>query len=118
MTYYVLATLRERCLGDATDQSQDDTLKRFGAQADSLIDDQLFIVANRNRRLSSLPALPLPSPPQSIIDASNDWAASMFKRWQGEPENADALEKQAKTAVQGYILRLDSESEFYGVVLD
>lgn len=118
MTYYVLNTVRERCLGDATDGSQDATLNRFGAQADSLINDKLFIVANRNRRLFSLPALPLPNPPQSLIEAANDLATSLYKKWQGQIEIAESYEKAAYTAVEGFVLRLDSDSSFVGVVLE
>lgn len=118
MAYYVIASLRENCLGSSSDTSQDTTLNRFGAQADSLIDDELYIVANRNRKLTSLPALPLTQPPQSIKDAATDWATALFRRWQGQADLADQYEKQAKSAVRAYIIRLDSESEVYGVPLD
>lgn len=118
MVYYVIANLRERAIGDAADTSLDATLNRFGIQADSIIDDELFLVANRNRRLTALPALPLPTPPQSLKDAATDLACALFLEMQRQTESAESYRKQAMAAVKAFIMKLDSESEFYGVPLD
>lgn len=115
MTYFEIARLREITLGSSTDASQDVILNAKGAQADSQIDDELYIVANRYSLLESLPALPLDGDllTQSIKDAATDRAASLFFLARRMPELADKYMESSRRAVQAFVLRLDSEGEIY-----
>jgi hypothetical protein len=115
MVYYEITRLREIALGSSTDASQDTLLNAKGAQADSQIDDELYMVASRYSKLQSLPALPLGGSmlTQSIRDAATDRAASLFFLQQHQPEMAEKYVAGSNKAVQAYILRLDSESEIY-----
>ncbi|AIC16944.1 hypothetical protein [Nitrososphaera viennensis] len=115
MTYYEIMRLREITLGSPSDTSQDMLLNAKGAQADSQIDDELYIVANRYSKLQSLPALPLAGTmlTQSIRDAATDRAASLFFLVQRQPAMADKYAQSSERAVQAYEMRLDSEGEIY-----
>ncbi|MEM2141317.1 MAG: hypothetical protein QXJ74_07720 [Nitrososphaera sp.] len=115
MTYYEIARLREITLGSATDTSQDTLLNAKGAQADSQIDDELYIAANRYSKLQSLPALPLAGDilTQSIRDAATDRAASLFFLARRMPELAAKYMEASKHAVQAFVLRLGSEGEIF-----
>lgn len=116
MTYYEIARLREIALGDASNTSRDTLLNAKGAQADSQIDDELYISANRYGKLQSLPALPLSGPllTQSIKDASTDRAAALFFLAVRQLEVAEKYMASSKNAVQAYIVKLDSDNEIYG----
>lgn len=115
MAYYEISRLREIALGSAADSSQDALLNAKGAQADSQIDDELYIVANRHSKLASLPALPLSGSmlTQSIRDAATDRAASLFFLQQHQPEMSEKYMASSDRAVHAYVMRLDSESEIY-----
>jgi hypothetical protein len=115
MAYYEITRLREIALGSASDASQDVLLNAKGAQADSQIDDELYIVANRYSKLSSLPALPLTGSmlTQSVRDAATDRAASLFFLAQRQPAMAEKYMESSGRAVQAYVMRLGSESEIY-----
>jgi hypothetical protein len=115
MAYYEIARLREIALGSSTDSSQDTLLNAKGAQADSQIDDELYMVANRYAKLASLPALPLSGSmlTQSIRDAATDRAASLFFLQQHQPEMSEKYMASSDRAVQAYIMRLDGEGEIY-----
>ncbi|MEW5839446.1 hypothetical protein [Nitrososphaera sp.] len=115
MPYYEIARLREITLGSATDASQDTLLNAKGAQADSQVDDELYIAANRHSRLQSLPALPLAGGmlTQSIRDAATDRAASLFFLAQRQPAMAEKYMESSNRAVQAFVMRLGSESEIY-----
>jgi hypothetical protein len=122
MPYASLNLVRERALGispeGTPDTSRDTELGRFMVKADALIDDRLFIVANRKRRITSLPVLPLEDPPQSLIESASDLAVAYFLVKERQMETAEDFEKHANQAVDAFILRLDIDSEIYGVVLD
>jgi hypothetical protein len=115
MTYYEISRLREITLGSSTDSSQDTLLNAKGAQADSQIDDEMYMAANRYSKLQSLPALPLSGSmlTQSIKDAATDRAASLFFLQQHQPEMSEKYMASSDRAVQAYIMRLDSEAEIY-----
>lgn len=113
--YYDIARLREIALGSSSDTSQDTLLNAKGVQADSQIDDEIYMAANRSGRLQSLPALPLSGDllTQSIKDAATDRAAALFFLQQHLMDLHEKYLAGSDTAVQSFILRLDSESEIY-----
>lgn len=115
MAYYEITRLREIALGSPTDDSQDTLLNAKGAQADSQIDDELYMAANRYSKLSSLPALPLSGSmlTQSIRDAATDRAASLFFLQQHQPEMSEKYMAASDRAVRAYVMRLESDGEIY-----
>jgi hypothetical protein len=115
MTYYEITRLREIALGSSTDSSQDTLLNAKGAQADSQIDDELYMAANRYSKLANLPALPLSGSmlTQSVRDAATDRAASMFFLQQHQPEMSEKYMASSDRAVQAYVMRLESDEEIY-----
>ena len=117
MVYYEIEKLRERCLGDSENITQDQLLNNFGAQADSQIDDELYLTASRNARLTTLPALPLATPPQTIKDASTDRATALFFLQQHELDISDRYMASSREAVRGYVLRLEADAQVYGVII-
>jgi hypothetical protein len=115
MAYYEITRLREIALGSSTDSSQDTLLNAKGAQADSQIDDELYMAANRYSKLQSLPALPIAGAmlTQSVRDAATDRAASLFFLQQHQPEMSEKYMASSDRAVQAYVMRLESEGEIY-----
>lgn len=115
MAYFEIARLREIILGSITDPSEDTLLNAKGAQADSEIDDELYILANKYSKLQALPALPLTGTllTQSIKDAATDRAASLAFLQRHAIEMADRYMTSSREAVKAYVLKLEYEGEIF-----
>jgi hypothetical protein len=117
MAYYEIAKLRERCLGNASDSSQDTLLGNFGVQADAQVDDEIYTTASKNARLSALPVLPMTTVPQTIKDCSTDRATAMFFLQQHLTDIHDRYIAASREAVRAYVLRLEPDALVYGTIL-
>lgn len=95
MAYFTLALIKKNMDILATDTSLDTELNGFGAEADAWVDEGI----------EPYIAVPLAAPPDSIKNASSNYAASRFylKR---DPVKSAQLERTAVNARQDYITKL------------
>ncbi|MGI0028486.1 MAG: hypothetical protein ACREAQ_02080, partial [Nitrososphaera sp.] len=91
-----------------------------GAEADQKIADWLYITANRYGKLLALPAVDVASgqlggaaAPQHIKDAASNLAAALCFYKIDNKNMGDKYYELARSTVEGYIIRLESESEIY-----
>ena len=115
MVYFEISKLRERAVGSSSDTSLDTALTNFGSQADSQIDDELYIAANKYSKLQQLPALPLQGAmlTQAIKDASTDRATGLYFMWNKAVDLAKIYMDGSKKAVDAYIARISTDSEVW-----
>lgn len=112
--------VREIFLGDTSDASQNTLINAKGAEADQKIADWLYITANRYSKLQALPAVDVANGqlggqafPQHIRDAASNLAAALCFYKIGNDKLGDKYHDLAKSTIEGYIIRLESESETY-----
>lgn len=117
MTYFELTKVKARHQISPAETGYDITLNDLGAQSDSDIDQMLYDVATKSNRLTSLPALPLSSPPQSIKDASTDLTIASYFAVKERKDMHDLYRKRAIEAVNQYISRLHVDAEIYGRII-
>ena len=120
MAFFEADRVRELFLGDPGDASQNTLVNAKGAEADLLLADLLYIAANKHSKLQSLPAIDVPNGliggitvPQHIRDASSNLASALCFYKIGNSEMGDKYYELSKSAIDAFIIRLDSESEIY-----
>jgi hypothetical protein len=112
--------VRETFLGDTSDTSQDTLVNAKGAEADQKIADWLYVTANRFGKLQALPAIDVANgqiggvaAPQHIKDAASNLASALCFYKIGNKDMGDIYYELAKSTIDGYIVRLESDSEIY-----
>ncbi len=116
MTYFVLASVKSDL--DITDTGDDTSISTvWGPAADSEIDDILYETAAKNRKLESLPVLPLSSPPASIIDAANALTKERYYLKQKDGDQAAFERERAVRLIAGFVRRLQVDNVLYGRVV-
>lgn len=118
MVFYEIARLRELCLGDATDTSEDTFLNAKGAEADAEIVTDLTVAADGYGKLTSLPAINVSAgtvggsaASQDIKGASTDRAAAKFFIARRVFDAAKPFQESSKKAVEAYVIRLQYDAE-------
>ena len=120
MAFFEGDRVREIFLGDITDTTQNTLINAKGAEADQKISDWLYITANKYGKLQALPAVDITNGqiggiavPQHIKDASSNLATALCFYKIGNKEQGDKYYELARSTVEGYIIRLESDSEIY-----
>lgn len=116
MAYYEILKLRERTLGDSDNDSQDDLLNNFGAQADSKIDRMIKSTQLRLNN-TTLPVVPLSTVPQDIKDAATDLAASYYFTYTHNLDMAKIYKESAMEFINGYVGQVGQDDVVYGMAI-
>ena len=98
---------------DITSTDFDTQIADWGLKADADTDDLLYISAEKARRITALPVLPLTTIPESIKDASNHLVRAKYYEYTKNIERATAMREEALRLVDNYILRLETDQRIY-----
>jgi hypothetical protein len=120
MAFFEGDRVRETFLGDTSDTSQNTLVNAKGAEADQKIADWLYVTANRFGKLQSLPAVDVSNGqiggatvPQHIKDAASNLASALCFYKIGNKDMGDKYYELARLSIEGFIVRLESDSEIY-----
>jgi hypothetical protein len=120
MAFFEGDRVREIFLGDTSDTTQNTLVNAKGAEADQKISDWLYITANKYGKSQALSAVDITNgqiggsaAPQHIKDASSNLGAALCFYKIGNKDMGDKYYELAKSTIDGYIIRLESESEIY-----
>jgi hypothetical protein len=120
MPFFEADRVRENFLGDSTDTSQNTLINAKGAEADQKISDWLYIQANKYGKLQALPAVDVANgqiggvaAAQHIKDAASNLATALCFFKIGNKDQGDNYHALAKSTIDAYIIRLESDSEIY-----
>lgn len=116
MAYFVLASIKSDL--EITDTGDDTNINTiWGPAADSEIDDIMYETAAKNRKIESLPILPLSSPPGSIVDAANSLVKERYYLKIRDKDQAKEEREKAMRLVQGFVRRLKVDNIIYGRII-
>lgn len=117
MAYYTLDDIKRYIGLETTNTDYDTVLTDFADKADDQVDNRLFSVAAKRRRLTTLPELPLSTVPESIKFASNARAVAYWYARAQNTESHDMWMKNSDKSIDEYIERLDSDAKVYGDII-
>ena len=85
----------------------------WGLKSDAEVDDLLYISAEKARRITALPVLPLATVPESIKDASNHLVKAKYYDFTKNKELSAEHRATAKKLINNYISRLETDQRVY-----
>jgi len=115
MTYFQIQEIKDDLM--ITDDKDDIKLLNWGTIADGQVDDMLYEIASKNRKIASLPVLPINPPPPSVIGAANDMVKRKYALFNKNYESAKNYKEDAELAITGFVDRLKVDREIYGRIL-
>ncbi len=98
---------------DITSSDFNTQIADWGLKSDNEVDDLLYLSAEKARRITALPVLPLTTIPESIKDASNHHVRAKYYDFTKNPERAEHHRKIAQTLIDNYIIRLETDQRIY-----
>lgn len=94
----------------------DTLLNNMGEESDSDIDREIRKIYQKQRNRSTLPDVPLSTPPQSVKDWSTNNVISKFYLKKQRVDLSEAYEKKANKYKRNFIEDLDSQAIVWGSV--
>ena len=112
MAYFETAVVKSDL--DISSTDFDTQIADWGLKSDAEVDDFLYNVATKARRITALPVLPLTTVQEGIKDASNHLVKAKYYYYVKNFELANEQRKEADRRIDAYINRLKVEKEIYG----
>jgi len=102
-----------------TGTGNDTQITDWGDKATQELDDLIYQEAEKNRRITALPILPLTGAAitETIRDATNNLVKERYYLYVKNPEMADKHRDMAMRLINQYVMRLKVDSEIFGRIL-
>jgi hypothetical protein len=98
---------------DITTADYDTKITDWGTKSDDEVDNLLYDVAKKARRITALPVLPMATPPESIKNASNHFVKSKYYDFSKNIELSKHHDEKARATIEDYVNRLKTDKEIY-----
>lgn len=103
---------------DITDTGNDTQLDHWSDEAEAEIDDLVYEIATKKRRITALPVLPFTGTiPESIQGAADHFVKARYYEYIKNTDMAKHHEKKAQSKVDQYVSRLRVDQVYYGRIV-
>ena len=99
---------------DISSTDFDTQIADWGLKSDAEVDDFLYDVASKARRITALPILPLSTVPETVKRASNSLVKAKYYEYVKNFDLMKMHRDQAMESVNQYVARLKVDKEVYG----
>ena len=118
MVYFKLQEIKDDLgIKGTADDSQINT--NWGPKADNEVDDRIYTTNAKNRRILTLPILPLTGDAitETIISASNHFVKKKYYQSTRNEPMIKAEDTYAMQDINAYLARLNTDAVYYGRVI-